>query len=1124
MSNTTMPPPGGNPAEAMEQATASSTPPAVVENEAAEPRRIVVTIFENRHAKVGKAQGGTFDKLVERFSHAKITTKPKDDLPGWCPVTFSEHQRAGEKVQKIHLVVVEYDNKEVVVVTDANGNRVRKLVDIPAERRTSVEAALAVWDGYSAFSYTSSSHTPEHHKFRLLLETSRDIEPDEYPRIWRWVKARAAEAGHVLDDAAKDASRLWYVPVRREGREFVTIRQEGRPLDVDAILKEVPAEPPKKREWKKDTRLAAYIEQVSSLVSMPELLQADGIELHRRGSLQAAFSPFRDDGQKPSFVVYEDHAFDFVTSEHYSPLRYIREKQGKNFWEALDLLADLAGIPSGDRLARRDADKPIVVDPTPLFAALPDTLPAAGASKILRPVTDAIATLDVVDQKPWVDRLRGKYKSSLTRDAILAMVKEGERRGEDEGDDEVPAAEATFDVVDGQLCQVIQGRRGTEHKPIANFDARIVEAVTEDDGAERKTTFRVEWSTNGTPLAPVDVPANEFEKLDWVVPLSRGRAYINKGSGNRDAARHAILSRSEPKDTMRYAHTGWRQIDDNWVFLHAGGAIGKAEASVNINHDKLSRYRFPAHQESKTVIGEAIDWMLALLRVTPPTVGYPLLCSMLSAPLASVLPVNFTMALIGRSGTLKTSLALEHQRAFGEMRSDQDLPLNFASSPAAVELVLHACKDVLVVMDDFYPRKDAKSADKQRDLADGTIRSVGNRQARERSTRALRLQANRPPRCVLWMTCEEDPAPAESGESAANRVLKIPFDEKTVDSDLLKEVQLKGQPAVAMRAYLEQLAVVWYRRFDRDMPERHAKVRDQFRAERGLQKRQPDILATLLVSLDVFFHYFACQLPGAGITGREAEEHVRHARAALLEVARNQTVVSSENHPVARWVDALKTLLRSGRIRVVDRKEPLGTSGTTKDVGWYDDVYVFVDPDLADAEVKKFLTEKREYVALSMSSIFQELVVRGWASPPNEKGRIGTRTSNLGGGRPRVLVMPRALFNDVALTTEEPSADERARQEAKADDCARRLDHDLGTTVEPPLDRWLVADLAVRGEQIALSLRENGCTFDVPVSPDLEVRLGECGVADGKGVVSAFFRRHPDGIRVSIEPYLKLVS
>lgn len=149
------------------------------------------------------------------FVASPRVAEDKKALEGWSPIRAKNNRRGAANVEAVSAVVLD---------DDASG--------------LSTEQVAAVYAGASGVVHTSFSHAPEHPKHRVVLRCSRDMTPDEYPRVWRFVRDAATARGQRLDEAPKDASRFWYVPGRREGGVYDWRELAGQPLDVDAILRQ----------------------------------------------------------------------------------------------------------------------------------------------------------------------------------------------------------------------------------------------------------------------------------------------------------------------------------------------------------------------------------------------------------------------------------------------------------------------------------------------------------------------------------------------------------------------------------------------------------------------------------------------------------------------------------------------------------------------------------------------------------------------------------------------------------------------------------------------------------------------------------------------------------------------
>ena len=180
----------------------------------------------------------------------------------------------------------------------------------------------------------------------------------------------------------------------------------------------------------------------------------------------------------------------------------------------------------------------------------------------------------------------------------------------------------TYDIVNGCLCVNRKTQDGMRADPIAMFDARIVAEVVLDDGAEEKRRFALEGTNcNGLPLERIEVPAEEYARMEWVTPLWGQRAIVCPGKGVKDHVRFAIQWRSgEPPRERTYGHLGWREIEGEWVYLHVGGGIGSQGNVAGIRvqlPEELSRFVLPTPPTGEAR-KEAVRAVLGILRVGLP--------------------------------------------------------------------------------------------------------------------------------------------------------------------------------------------------------------------------------------------------------------------------------------------------------------------------------------------------------------------------------------------------------------------------------------------------------------------------------------------------------------------------
>lgn len=197
---------------------------------------LAFTIWSSLSNPLGRRRETTWAELLaDRWWTQPAQLTDKLQSKGWSPATFAGDKRAKAGVEQVYALVLDYEAVE-------------------GETPASVEDALDLWQGLRLLLHTSYSHAPDRPRFRVILPLTRPVTGPEYSLLWRWAASRCAEAGHPIDEACRDPSRLWFLPAIPPGGEasYRVERGAGGDLDVEAALaeqreREAPPPPPPPR-------------------------------------------------------------------------------------------------------------------------------------------------------------------------------------------------------------------------------------------------------------------------------------------------------------------------------------------------------------------------------------------------------------------------------------------------------------------------------------------------------------------------------------------------------------------------------------------------------------------------------------------------------------------------------------------------------------------------------------------------------------------------------------------------------------------------------------------------------------------------------------------------------------
>lgn len=658
----------------------------------------------------------------------------------------------------------------------------------------------------------------------------------------------------------------------------------------------------------------------------------------------------------------------------------------------------------------------------------PDDFLAAYGDEALRQVTDAALPADPVKRVAQVTTPTAAFllladlpflaavraRGIAVRKSVLDLLKKftvGVRdldRAMREMDDKLKktdTAEPTgagllYEVHEGSICVVTPGRDGTaECTALTNFSAQIDRDEVVDDGVTTTRSFILSGTrADGTPLPSARVALSEFGTNMWPRKAWGAGAIVWAVPRAPEHLLAAMQSLSTPEEQRAYAHTGWREHDGEEVFLHAGGAVGGADVSVQLD-GALSHYRLP---DAPDDVPEAVKTVLGFLDLAKLRITVPLLAAAFRAPLQSVLYCDCTVFVLGGSGAMKTTLLALLMALYGNTDAEH-LPASWISTGNSLERLIFTAKDVLLAVDDYVPRS-ADPNDPMHKLADRVLRAVANVQGRGRLTQNLTARPDWRPRALVLSTGEDVPA----GESLQARLFQVrmtapdPARGVAGDVDIAKLTALQARRdrlAHAMLGY-----ILWLKsempNIRASMDRRFIELRAQLQ-QYGQHLRAPAAVAHLIMGME-YLCQFAQHLNV--LTPDEAAELLVKSLEALIDNATDQSKSAADVNPVARFLNSLGSLITTDKVALAPLKKELTS---LKDyIGWKDDDYYYLLPEPTYAAVVMALGEAKQAMPLTQRVLWRRLEEAGHLLA-GEEGRPARRVSVGEGERKWVLVLRR---------------------------------------------------------------------------------------------------------------------
>lgn len=508
---------------------------------------------------------------------------------------------------------------------------------------------------------------------------------------------------------------------------------------------------------------------------------------------------------------------------------------------------------------------------------------------------------------------------------------------------------AQYGADENGMFKIAMTDEGPVHQPITNFSVQIVSETVYTRQQDTHRELEIVATVRGKSLT-VEVPAEEFERMSWVIPKLGAEAIIYPGYGAKDEARAAIQTLSPNiRQLVGIEKLGWNELNRQHFYVHAGGVIGKdtstrtdscvqnrpaanqqQEKGLRLNQGEgtisrvevntlgirmripkaLSRYRFE-EPSSGNQLTQDIRESMKLLTLAPLRISVPVYCAIWCALSGDV---DFSIHLYGSTGCFKTEYAALATQHFGAGLDARNLPANWSSTSNYIRALSAYAGNVVLPVDDFVPTGSQYDIEKSNRAAEDVFRSQGNSAGRGRCYRDGTPQETEQPKCMMFSTGEVRP----SGHSLTSRVLTLEINPGDI-ADRGDEAKMRklteaqrtaksGAYSRATAAYIQYFASD-FENNQKELKEQSERFRDMFASSCG-HARTSDAAGKLLAGLDLFLSFAV----DVGAIDDETFEKVwKMAHEGLYEVLQHQDQEQSDESPVSRFLELLQTALSTGR-------------------------------------------------------------------------------------------------------------------------------------------------------------------------------------------------------------------
>ena len=574
---------------------------------------------------------------------------------------------------------------------------------------------------------------------------------------------------------------------------------------------------------------------------------------------------------------------------------------------------------------------------------------------------------------------------------------------------------------------------------LCNFTAKITHEVTKVDGKNSFKTLLVEGKKcDGTYFPLVDIEANRFDSMEWLMTHWGANAIINVTPKSKDHVAAAIKSLSNYESKTVYLHTGWIIRDKKYAYLSASGGItsnGHSSDFATELSGSLNNYELPTPCSDMET--QVIEYLKLFSDLIDDGTGLLILSGAFRSIFSEFVPCTVSLYLQGTTGTYKSAVVGVVQSLFGKTFNGSNLPENWSSTGNAIEKKAALAKDAMLVVDDFVARGTQSDVARMHRDAERVLRSQGNQSGRDRMTSSTELRGAYIPKGMICATGEDLP----NGHSLQARCIIVNMKKGSTNTNILSQLQYyakTGDLAKMNANFIKWIASAADKgNIKKYFDDALSSCAEQLPTEG--HARTQDNLSQMLVGLWIYLQY---SIEVGTMNLETANNFKLQAIKTALALSQIQASVDKDASDAERFVKLLQSALSMGSCHLAAQNgghpkyysavgwklTGFGEYGKIESqgvkVGWINNKYALIDLTAAQKVVKQLSQASGNYLGSSDRAVVKALKEANMLAEVS-KDRLTIKVT-VEGQRRNLLCMDINLFIDIdneKNTPEQPALD-----------------------------------------------------------------------------------------------------